>query len=53
MRVLIMGSGGIGGYFGGMLALRGGQDVTFVARGAHAFLFARLFLALEQERPAP
>jgi 2-dehydropantoate 2-reductase len=35
MRVLIMGSGGIGGYFGGMLALRGGQDVTFVARGAH------------------
>jgi 2-dehydropantoate 2-reductase len=35
MRVLIMGSGGIGGYFGGMLALRGGHEVTFVARGAH------------------
>lgn len=34
MRVLVMGSGGLGGYFGGMLA-RTGHDVTFVARGAH------------------
>lgn len=34
MRVLVMGSGGLGGYFGGMLAERG-HDVTFVARGAH------------------
>ena len=34
MRVLIMGSGGVGGYFGGILALDG-HDVTFVARGAH------------------
>jgi len=29
-----MGSGGVGGYFGALLA-RGGADVTFVARGAH------------------
>jgi 2-dehydropantoate 2-reductase len=29
-----MGSGGTGGYFGGLLA-RAGEDVTFVARGAH------------------
>lgn len=29
-----MGTGGVGGYFGGMLA-RAGQDVAFVARGAH------------------
>ncbi|GAB4427853.1 MAG: hypothetical protein OHK0015_10120 [Chloroflexi bacterium OHK40] len=28
------------------------EGYLFVARGAHAFLFARLFLALEQERPA-
>lgn len=28
------------------------EGFLFVARGAHAFLFARLFLALEQERPA-
>ncbi len=34
MRVLVMGSGGLGGYFGGMLAHQG-HDVTFVARGAH------------------
>ena len=29
-----MGTGGVGGYFGGLLA-RAGHDVTFVARGAH------------------
>ncbi len=34
MRVLVMGSGGVGGYIGGMLA-KGGNDVTFTARGAH------------------
>jgi 2-dehydropantoate 2-reductase len=34
MRILIMGSGGVGGYFGGLLA-RAGEDVGFVARGAH------------------
>ncbi len=34
MRVLVMGSGGLGGYFGGMLA-HTGHDMTFVARGAH------------------
>ena len=34
MRVLIMGSGGVGGYYGSVLAQHG-HDVTFVARGAH------------------
>ena len=34
MRVAIMGSGGVGGYYGGMLA-RAGNDVTFIARGEH------------------
>jgi 2-dehydropantoate 2-reductase len=34
MRVAIVGSGGVGGYYGGMLA-RAGEDVTFIARGAH------------------
>jgi 2-dehydropantoate 2-reductase len=34
MRVLVMGSGGLGGYYGWALASHG-HDVTFVARGAH------------------
>jgi 2-dehydropantoate 2-reductase len=34
MKIAIMGSGGVGGYFGAKLALAG-NDVTFVARGAH------------------
>lgn len=34
MRIAIMGAGGVGGYYGGLLA-RTGQDVTFIARGAH------------------
>ncbi|MFN8633171.1 MAG: 2-dehydropantoate 2-reductase [Chloroflexota bacterium] len=34
MRVLVMGSGGVGGYFGGMLA-EAGHEVVFTARGAH------------------
>ena len=34
MKIAIMGSGGVGGYCGGLLA-RAGHDVTFVARGQH------------------
>jgi 2-dehydropantoate 2-reductase len=34
MRVLVMGTGGLGGYFGGLLAYSG-ADVTFIARGAN------------------
>jgi len=34
MRIVVMGAGGTGGYFGAKLA-RAGEDVTFVARGAH------------------
>ncbi len=34
MRIAIMGSGGLGGYFGARLC-DGGADVHFVARGAH------------------
>jgi 2-dehydropantoate 2-reductase len=34
MRTLVMGAGGLGGYFGGLLA-RCGVDVTFIARGAN------------------
>jgi 2-dehydropantoate 2-reductase len=34
MRFAIVGSGAVGGYFGARLA-HSGQDVTFIARGAH------------------
>ena len=34
MRIAVVGSGGVGGYFGGRLAAAG-ADVTFLARGAH------------------
>ena len=34
MRIAILGSGAVGGYYGAKLA-RAGQDVTFIARGAH------------------
>jgi 2-dehydropantoate 2-reductase len=34
MRVAVIGVGGVGGYFGGLLA-RAGHDVTFVAGGPH------------------
>ena len=34
MRIAVMGTGGTGGYFGGLLA-RAGEEVTFIARGDH------------------
>lgn len=34
MRIAVIGAGGVGGYFGGLLAAAG-HDVTFVARGEH------------------
>ncbi|MDA1100239.1 MAG: 2-dehydropantoate 2-reductase [Proteobacteria bacterium] len=34
LKIVVMGAGGIGGYYGGRLAASG-ADVTFVARGAH------------------
>ncbi len=50
MRIAIMGSGGLGGYFGARLAL-GGADVHFVARGAH--LEAMRTQGLRIEGPEP
>src|SRR2546425_6604498 len=34
MKMAVVGAGGVGGYFGGRLAAHG-EDVTFIARGAH------------------
>ena len=34
MRIAVFGAGGVGGYFGGLLA-RTGHEVSFIARGEH------------------
>lgn len=50
MRIAVMGSGGLGGYFGARLAL-GGADVHFIARGRH--LQAMRADGLRVEGPEP
>jgi 2-dehydropantoate 2-reductase len=46
MKILVMGSGGVGGLYGGRLA-RAGCDVTFVARGAHLAALRERGLTIE------
>jgi len=46
MRIAVVGAGGTGGYFGGLLA-RAGDDVTFIARGAHLEALRARGLTLE------
>jgi 2-dehydropantoate 2-reductase len=48
MRIAVFGAGSVGGYFGGRLALAG-EDVVFIARGAH--LQAMLTQGLQVESP--
>ena len=48
MRIAIMGSGGVGGYFGARLA-HAGFDVTFIARGAHLEAMQRNGLLVESK----
>jgi 2-dehydropantoate 2-reductase len=50
MKIAIMGSGGIGGYYGAMLQ-NGGADVTFIARGAQLEALARSGIAIEGVKP--
>lgn len=47
MRVLVMGSGAIGGYYGGLLCQHG-HDVVFVARGEHLAALRERGLELRQ-----
>jgi len=46
LRIAIMGSGGIGGYLGARLA-QAGEDVIFIARGAHLEAMQRHGLRVE------
>jgi len=45
MRIAVLGSGGIGGYYGALLA-KAGHDVSFIARGAHLEAMQRRGLTL-------
>jgi len=46
LQIAIMGSGGVGGYFGARL-VKGGADVHFVARGSHLAAMREHGLAVE------
>ena len=46
MKILVLGAGGVGGYFGGRLAQKG-SDVTFLVRPARARELARDGLRIE------
>ncbi|HMO57888.1 MAG TPA: 2-dehydropantoate 2-reductase [Roseiflexaceae bacterium] len=46
MRIAIVGAGGVGGFFGGLLA-HAGHDVSFLARGAHLDAIRRNGLRIE------
>src|SRR3982074_2234403 len=48
MKIAMMGSGGVGGFFGGRLA-QAGYDVSFVARGAHLAAMREHGLLIENE----
>jgi 2-dehydropantoate 2-reductase len=48
MKIAMMGSGGVGGFFGGRLA-HAGYDVSFIARGAHLAAMRERGLSIESE----
>jgi 2-dehydropantoate 2-reductase len=49
MRIVIIGAGGVGGYFGARL-IAAGEDVTFVARGSHLTAIQTSGLRLESPK---
>src|SRR2546423_6010863 len=50
LKIAIMGSGGLGGYYGARLQA-GGNDVTFIARGEQLKALQQNGIALEGDRP--
>jgi 2-dehydropantoate 2-reductase len=49
VKIVVLGAGGVGGYFGGRLAAAG-SNVTFVARGAHLAAMRRSGLRITSPR---
>ncbi len=55
MRIAVLGAGGIGGYYGALLA-KAGHDIVFIARGAHLEAMQRRGLTVRTpagESPVP
>jgi 2-dehydropantoate 2-reductase len=48
MKIVMMGAGGVGGFFGGRMA-QAGYDVSFIARGAHLAAMRDHGLLIENE----
>lgn len=46
MKIMIMGAGGVGGYFGSLLQ-KSGQDVHYIARGNHLMAMKEHGLRIE------
>jgi 2-dehydropantoate 2-reductase len=51
MRIVIFGTGGVGGYFGAQLA-RAGEEVIFIARGEHLQAIRRQGLRVDTPKGA-
>ena len=49
MKIVVMGSGGVGGFYGGRLA-HAGYDVAFIARGRHLAAMREHGLTIESEQ---
>ena len=49
MKIAVMGTGGVGGYFGGRLAAKK-FDVSFIARGGHLAAIRRYGLRVESAK---
>lgn len=53
MRLLCFGTGGVGGFYGGLLAAAGTAEVSFVARGAHLAALREHGLTIERDGDRP
>ena len=53
LRIVALGAGGVGGFFGGLMAAAGAAEVAFVARGAHLEAMRRGGLTIERDGGRP
>ncbi|WP_376097509.1 ketopantoate reductase family protein [Roseomonas sp. CCTCC AB2023176] len=53
MRIVALGSGGVGGFYGGLIAAAGTASVAFVARGAHLRAMRDHGLTIERDGGRP